>query len=276
MEKGEEDLPEERAAVRTIRSHQGFGPFGAHRRLPTRGAFQTVLRGIGLGIVAGEFPVGQTLPGKDVLMRRFGVSNTALREVLKTLEAKGMVAARTKVGYWVRERDAWNLLDEDLLGWQLETGVDKGFIGRLFEMRQSIEPTAAALAALRRNDDHVTGLYRTAERMLNAGLDRQHFTDADLAFHLLVIEASGNPMMRSIGALIGAALAASFRLSAPSDSIAELNRSYHQHMAIAEAIKAGDPQVSADAMMTVIEQGWSTVAPDTQPVMATIRTHLSP
>jgi DNA-binding GntR family transcriptional regulator len=56
----------------------------------------------------------------------------------------------------------------------------------------------------------------------------------------------------------------------------ELNRSYHQHMAIAKAIRARDPQAAADAMMTVIEQGWSIVAHDTQPVMATIRTHLSP
>ncbi|HET7411989.1 MAG TPA: FadR/GntR family transcriptional regulator, partial [Pararhizobium sp.] len=219
-------------------------------------AFAAVLRGIGLGIVAGEFPVGQTLPGKDVLMRRFSVSNTALREALKTLEAKGMVAARTKVGYWVTDKDNWNLLDETLLGWQLEVGADSRFIGRLFEMRQSIEPTAAALAALRRNEAHIVRLLSLAEAMANAGLDRQRFTETDLAFHQLILEASGNPMMRSIGALIGAALAASFQLSAPTDSLQELSRAHDQHLAIAEAIIARNPQAAADAMMAVIEQGW--------------------
>lgn len=247
-----------------------------NRLRPPEGAFRSVVRGIGMGIVAGEFPVGRTLPGKETLMRRFSVSNTALREALKTLEAKGMVAARTKVGYWVRERDDWNLLDADVLGWQLEVGVDREFIGRLFEMRQAIEPTAAALAALRRNDAQLARLDELAVAMLNAGLDRQRFTDADLSFHLLVLEASGNLMMRSIGALIGAALAAAFRLSAPTDSLETLERSHAQHRAIADAIRARDPQAAADAMTAVIEQGWSTIADNSEPTIAVIRTHLFP
>jgi DNA-binding FadR family transcriptional regulator len=245
-------------------------------RTQRRGAFAAVLRGIGMGIVAGEFPIGQTLPGKDVLMRRFGVSNTALREALKTLEAKGMVAARTKVGYWVRGQDSWNLLDADLLGWQLEVGVDRQYLGRLFEMRQSIEPTAAALAALRREDRHLARMDELVETMLKAGLDRQLFTDVDLALHLLVIEASGNPMMRSIGAVIGAALAAAFRLSAPTDSIDVLYRSYAQHKAIVDAVRARDAQGAADAMMVVIEQGWTIFSENARPTMATIRTRLFP
>ena len=241
-----------------------------------RGAFKVVLRGIGMGIVAGEFPVGKTLPGKDVLMRRFGVSNTALREALKTLEAKGMVAARTRVGYWVREEDSWNLLDEELLGWQLEAGVDQHFVSRLFEMRQSIEPVAAALAALRRTDSQAERLRFLADEMLNAGLDRNRFTEIDLQFHLGIIEASANPMMNSIGALIGTALAASFSLSAPTDGLQELQRAHSQHLAIAEAVTEGKAQAAADAMLTVIEQGWTSLENETQPAIAIVKTRLYP
>lgn len=241
-----------------------------HRTQP-RSAYDTVLRGIGFGIVAGEFPVGQTLPGKDVLMRRFGVSNTALREALKTLEAKGMVAARTKVGYWVRDEDDWNLLDEDLLGWRLELGVDTHFIGRLFEMRQSIEPVAAALAATRRNAAQLSRLDELIEEMKRSGMDRQRFTTVDLEFHLLVVEASGNPMMRSIGALIGAALEASFRLSAPTDSLEAVERAWRQHAAIVDALRSGDPQAAADAMLVVIDQGWSNFSKTGVPTMASVR-----
>lgn len=240
------------------------------------GAFKAVLRGLGMGIVAGEFPVGRTLPGKDVLMQRFGVSNTALREALKTLEAKGMVAARTRVGYWVREEDNWNLLDEELLAWQLEVGVDHHFASRLFEMRQSIEPVAAALAALRRTDEQVSRLQALADDMLNAGLDRTRFTEIDLQFHLGVIQAAGNPMMNSIGGLIGTALAASFSLSAPTDSIPELQRAHRQHRAIAKAIAEREPQAAADAMLTVIEQGWTSLKNETQPAIANIKTRLFP
>ncbi|TPW28668.1 FadR/GntR family transcriptional regulator [Pararhizobium mangrovi] len=246
------------------------GPSGR----PSRGAFQRVLHGIGIAIVAGEFPVGSTLPNKDVLLRRFAVSNTALREALKTLQAKGMVAARTRVGYWVRAQNEWNLLDEDLLAWQLEIGVDDLFIAGLFEMRQSIEPAAAALAAMRRSDAQVDKLRDLANRLRDAGVDRQRFTDVDLDFHLAVIEASGNPMMRSIGAVIGAALAVAFRLSAPTDSLAELDETHAQHLAIAEAIAAADPQGAADAMMAVIDQGSSRIASEIEPLDGTIEIRL--
>lgn len=229
-----------------------------------------------MGIVAGEFPVGKTLPGKDVLMDRFGVSNTALREALKTLEAKGMVAARTRIGYWVREEEAWNLLDEELLAWQLEVGVDHNFISRLFEMRQSIEPVAAALAALRRTEQQAAQLGATVDAMLSAGLDRKRFTELDLQFHLAVIEASGNPMMSSIGGLIGTALAAAFSLSAPTDSLPELQRAHRQHLAIAQAIADQKPQAAADAMLAVIEQGWMSLENETQPAIAIVKTRLFP
>ena len=57
-----------------------------------------VINEIGLGIVSGRFPVGSILPTDAEMMESFGVSRTVLREALKTLEAKGLVEARPKVG----------------------------------------------------------------------------------------------------------------------------------------------------------------------------------
>src|SRR5262245_19661596 len=120
-----------------------------HRRKLSQHAL--VARGIGLAIVSGEIAVRSTLPAKDVLMQRFGVSNTSLREALQTLTAKGLIEARTKIGTWVLDKSRWNMFDADILSWQLESGVDPAFLARLFEMRQSLEPMAAAVAALRRS-----------------------------------------------------------------------------------------------------------------------------
>ena len=38
------------------------------------------------------------------------------------------------------------MFDADILSWQLETGVDAAFLAKLFEMRQTLEPMAAAVA----------------------------------------------------------------------------------------------------------------------------------
>src|SRR5690348_12147127 len=177
----------------------------------------TVARGIGLAIVSGEIAVGSILPAKEILMARYGVSNTSLREALQTLTAKGLLEARTRIGTWVLEQSRWNMFDADILSWQLEAGVDAAFLARLFEMRQTLEPMAAAAAALRRTDAQAEDLADLAQRMAADGRSKDAFTELDVAFHLSLLDASQNPFMRSIGAAIATALAASFARSAPTD-----------------------------------------------------------
>ena len=225
-------------------------------RTRSASAHNAVLRGIGLAIMSGEFPGGSVLPGKDVLMQRFGVSNTPLREALQSLASKGLIAAKTKVGTWVRPEAEWNMFDPDLLSWRLEIGIDHHFLARLFEMRQTLEPVAAAIAAIRRSDEQVAELRRLVEAMAEARASKFDFTEVDVALHLLVLAASGNPFMQSIGALIRTALAASFTSSAPTDDPQRAVAAVEQHAAIVDAIDRRDPPAAADAMMFVIRQGW--------------------
>jgi DNA-binding FadR family transcriptional regulator len=225
-------------------------------RNPVRSAHGLVMRAIGLGIVRGEFPVGVVLPGNETLTARFGVSRTALREALQTLAAKGLIASKTRIGTRVLEERHWNMFDADILAWRLEAGLDERFLARLFEIRQAVEPPAAALAALRRSDADLARMAAAlAEMRRDGGHDRDSFTDCDLEFHHAVLDASGNPFMRSIGTVIETALAASFTLSSPVDSPAALALSADQHEAIFRAIERRDPGAAVEAMTTVIAQG---------------------
>jgi DNA-binding FadR family transcriptional regulator len=251
------ERPPQRAATIRPRSRAG-------------GAHGAVLKGIGMAIVSGEFPGGSALPGKDALMQRFGVSNTPLREALQALASKGLIAARTKVGTWVRDEADWNMFDPDILGWRLEAGIDDAFLARLFEMRQAFEPVAAAIAAQRRSATQLAGLEAVLAEMSQAKRDKQRFTDADLALHIGVLQASGNPFMRSIGALIHTALAASFASSAPTDDPARADFAVGQHGALVEAIARRDAQGSADAMMEVIRHGWANIGAGHSAILATL------
>jgi DNA-binding FadR family transcriptional regulator len=231
-----------------------------------------VAREIGLSIVSGEIPVGAILPGKDALMRRFSVSNTSLREALQTLTAKGLIEARTKVGTRVLDPRHWNMFDADILRWRLECGVDLNFLASLFEMRQTLEPMAAALAAIRRSEEEAQDLEELAAGMAGSHHTKETFTAVDVSFHLRLLEASHNPLMRSIGAAISTALAASFAQSAPTDDPERLSLAHRQHSAIADAIRRSDPPAAADAMMVVIRQGWRQTGIVTTP-LAEIAVH---
>ena len=240
------------------RTGRNLSPAGLDPRPRSRetSAKNAVLKGIGFAIVSGEFPGGSPLPSKEVLMQRFGVSNTPLREALQSLSSKGLVAAKTKVGTWVRDEADWNMFDPDILAWRLEVGIDRPFLAKLFEIRQTLEPAAAAIAAWRRTAEQVDQLRALVDVMAQAKRDVEAFTAADVAFHLLVLTASRNPFMQSIGALIRTALAASFTSSAPTDDPDRASGAVVQHADVAEAIARGDAQEAADAMMVVIRQGW--------------------
>ncbi len=214
-----------------------------------------VARTIGIDIIAGRYPAGSKLPGDAELTVLFGVSRPVLRESVKTLVAKGLLTTKARVGTVVRERGAWNMFDPDVLAWHLDAGIDSHFLRDLAEIRLAVEPRAAALAAARRTTDDVAAMRLAVQAMaIESGHGSTAFAEADLALHLRIASASGNPFMRSIGAVIEAALRSSFVLSAPADEEA-YRVTVEAHVRIVDAIESGDGEGAAAAMTTVIHNG---------------------
>lgn len=225
-------------------------------RAPSRNFHNQLIWTLGVDIVSGRYPEGATLPGDTELQRQHGVSRTVIREALKTLAAKGLIEARTRIGTRVRPRQHWNLFDADVLAWHFEAGADLAFLGSLAEMRLAIEPEAAAHAARRRTDRQAQTLFDWADRMSDPDSTAETFARADLEFHRAVADASGNPFMRSISALVELALMASFTLSSPVADRAAFERSVAVHRAIATAIHDGDAEGARAAMRQAIEDGY--------------------
>jgi DNA-binding FadR family transcriptional regulator len=222
--------------------------------LRARSNHAEVARSVGIDIIAGRFGEGARIPGDAELMATFGVSRTVLRESVKTLVAKGLLTTKAGVGTVVRGRSAWNMFDVDVLAWHLDVGIDRRFLSDLAEIRLAVEPQAAALAATRRTDADIAELRRSMDMMRNEPPDSTAFADGDLALHIAVANASGNPFMRSIGAVIEAALRASFLRSAPVEpEDHETVLLWHQR--IVDAIIKQDADAAAAAMTAVIYNG---------------------
>ena len=203
----------------------------------------------------GLFAIGSTLPGDAELMERFGVSRTALREGMKTLAAKGLIESKTKVGTRVLDEKNWNMFDADILAWRLQRGLDQPFLVSLFEIRQALEPLGAAAAALYRTNEDIERMAAALEAMRLPHHTKESFTQADLAYHRAILDASANPFLQSIGSVIEAALATAFTLSSPVDSPERSELSKKQHQAVFDAIVRQDPQAASQAMSIVILQG---------------------
>jgi DNA-binding FadR family transcriptional regulator len=213
-----------------------------------------VTRTIDIDIIVGRHPEGTSLPRDAELTAMLDVSRSVLRESVKTLSAKGLLNSKAGVGTRVRERSAWNVFDPDVLGWHLEAEIDKRFLRDLADIRLAVEPRAAALAAERRADDAIAIPRDCIVRMRGFASDSLEFADADLRLHLAIAAISATPFMRSIGAVIEAALRASFRLSALTEQ-RERDPTIAARERMVDAVAERDAEAASAAMKEVIFNG---------------------
>lgn len=212
---------------------------------------------LGSQILSGARKPGSRMPSVEEMLQSFGVSRVVMREVSKTLAAKGMVTSKTRVGTLVTESSSWNWLDPEVLGWRIKLGMDHAFLTQVTDIRLAVEPAAAAAAARNRTRDDIARMRAALVAMRKSEGSRHDYTQADIRLHLMVGQASGNPMFGSFAGVIAAALSGlnsivSFDVIADHKSHAQTTA---QHAAIVDAIEARDPEAAENAMRRVINKG---------------------
>jgi GntR family galactonate operon transcriptional repressor len=206
---------------------------------------------LGRRIVSGAIAQGNALPTEPAIQQEFGVSRTAVREAVRLLSAKGLVEARPKTGTRVRAANAWNLLDSEVLGWHLAAKPSQQFIEDLFEMRLIFEPAAVEIAAKRAEPAMLLRMQVAMEAMASEPRGSLAQVEADLAFHMIILEASQNRMLRSLGSLIASALSVTFQLNWRSRSTSHVER-VEMHRTVLKHILAGKSKLAGQAMERLI------------------------
>ncbi|MBK5565145.1 FadR/GntR family transcriptional regulator [Ensifer sp. SSB1] len=215
------------------------------RGLPAR-----IAGDIGRRITLGELKVGDTLPKEADMLATLGVSRTTLREALKILSTKGFIEAKPRLGTRVRPAEHWNTLDPVVLSWQGDAEDQEALAEELFEIRLSIEPLAARLAAKRGSAAEHADIRAAFLRMAEGGVRVEEAIEADIAFHLQIFQAAHNRFLLPVASVIRAALS----ISIPKTMAASggFGQSLAQHEAILSAIEARDGEAAASATETLI------------------------
>ena len=204
---------------------------------------------LGTRIVAGEFRPGDTLPIESDLCQLYGVSRTVIREAVKNLSAKRLIDVSPKIGTRVLPFADWNLLDRDVLTWRLSAQFDAKIIEDIFEMRLCLEPRASFLAARDGSADDIAAIehyFRELKSAFESNLAIEATSQADLAFHLAVINASHNGLFITVGGALKSALRVSSQMlqrhaTRPAEDLAA-------HDAVRAAIAARQSQRAQRAM----------------------------
>jgi GntR family galactonate operon transcriptional repressor len=212
----------------------------------------SVVDTIGKWILGGTYEPGQLLPREDDLAEKLRVSRTSIREAVKVLSAKGLLDVKRRVGVRVRSRHDWNLLDPQVLAWHPDVGRDKDLIGSLIEARRIIEPAAAALAAARATAADLARIERAYEGMeRNLRTDLAACCEADLQFHVALVAASHNVVLRGLTGTIEAALRATFTIT--NRLVTAQSRALAAHKAVLECVRLRDSEGAQAAVIGLLD-----------------------
>jgi len=180
---------------------------------------ERALAALRAAITSGRYRPGDHL-GEVELASSLGVSRGTVREALRHLEQEGLVQAGSRGRLRVN-----SLTADEIRG--------------LYRVRAALEGLAAAsIIESERRDESVAALRASLVRLAGQQAELLERVEADLAFHLLLCELAGNPMLvESWRHLEGR-----IRVSIMSHDARELPgiMSEDRHATIVDAIEAGD------------------------------------
>lgn len=187
---------------------------------------------------------GDLKPGDRVIetkiAARLGVSQGPVREALRELELLGFVESAPFRGAQVCD-------------------VSLEELGQLYPLRALVEGMAARAAASRIDEAALATLADLLETMRAAAGrgDAQAHIEADIAFHRVVVEASGSRLLRRFwdGMQLPATTFLTFAVSRRSlDELAE------RHVAVLDALRAHNPVAAEAAIHRHIQEPGEWVA----------------
>jgi len=235
---------------------------------PRTGLHEEVLERLGPDLLWGELATVRDLR-LELIEARYGVSRSAAREVVRVLEAMGVVSSRRRVGITVRPRSQWSVLDPRLIRWRLAGPERADQLRSLSQLRTGVEPVAAALAAQHATPHQCGELTAAVIGMSVTGQagDLEAYLAADIRFHTVLLEASGNELFAGLTDVVAEVLAGRthhhLMPSRPEPAAIRL------HGDVAEAVAAGDGPRAEAGMRAILaealqamEQAYAADAPE--------------
>ena len=195
----------------------------------------------------GNFGREAQLPPERDLAEQLGVSRASLREALSALQLLGLVETRSGQGTFVcAEAPAALLrLDASLLYQELESPF------AILQARKAVEPTIAAIAAHQRSEEAIQRLLKIQELAESDPHGQYLSSEGDRRFHLALAEATENPVLISMMAIVYDLMGQKLWLLLRDATAAEperLRQYAQQHRDICDAIGAGDAERAAQGM----------------------------
>lgn len=211
-----------------------------------------IFEDLGLAIVTGKYSHDRSFPVEAELCKIYAASRSVVREAVKMLSAKGLLSSVPRQGTCVQPEQYWNLFDSELVQWLLERKFSFALLLEFTQIRQAVEPAAAALAAVSADATDLEAMQAALYRLAAAHRGEDDPLTSDIDFHIAVLHASKNRFFWRLEELIETALRYAIRMT--NDVLGVEVAEVEEHQAVYDAILRRDPAGAERAMRAIMEK----------------------
>lgn len=195
-------------------------------------------------IKTGEYEVGDKLPSIQKLAQNYGVSVASIREALNALRTIGVIEIKQGYGTFIKQKEP--IFFEIGEKFNSLTQVEE-----LLELREIIERTTVAKAAIQRSTTDLENMKKALTDMGKAVSDGTSGEAADLQFHLSIAQAANNSLlvelMNNISGLMQDSMKETRKIFIYSKQ-KTMEKLYEEHEAIYLAIEQQQEEQAIAAM----------------------------
>lgn len=195
-------------------------------------------------ILAGKYTEG-VLPPQGELAVEFGVSRSVIREAMQQLQSSRLIELSQGRNARVRPAGAEAMIEH----LQVAMRRSQASLLHLAEVREPLEAEIAALAAERIDDETLLRLHISVRHLAEAKSPQEQI-DADIEFHRILAEATGNPIYLFLMDALAELLRESRRRTIGTGGIEPALRG---HRAILHAIQRRNPKAARTAMLEHVQ-----------------------
>jgi GntR family transcriptional repressor for pyruvate dehydrogenase complex len=141
---------------------------------------------------SGHFGAEGKFPSERDLAEQFGVGRSSMREAISKLETLGIIVSTHGVGTFVLDASEQSQRSMSLLSAGEVTALE------LFNVRYTVEPAGAAMAAVRRTAKDIQDLKAILKEASVPGISPKEFVKLDSEFHSLIATATRNRLFIQI------------------------------------------------------------------------------
>lgn len=185
----------------------------------------------------------QKLPSEQYLADSFSVSRPVIREALKILKERGLIASRQGSATVITEYSAEHFAKT----MRRMTCMKNITPEEIYQIRAHLEILSAKLAAENASKEETEELRRVNAQIVNSVGDTHERARLDVKFHKTIAKMSGNVLLFVIMEALSELLMPIFEKSADSSTD---RTSIALHDKILSAIETGDAESAADLMRT--------------------------